>query len=224
MSEVGAEPIRGLPGALPSGERILWQGEPQWTSLARRAFHVRSVAIYFFFFIVLRGATAAGSGATLGAAVVSALWVVPLAALGLGILAGLAWLNARTTVYTITNRRVVLRYGVAIPMTVNIPFRTVDAAAVKIHAGGAGDLPLRLSGSERLAYAHLWPHARPWRFNPTEPMMRSVPDVRRVAEVLAEAIADAQGGAVEEALAPPEPGRGDAPLIDALRPAAGGSR
>ena len=41
------EPIRGLPDHLPKGERLLWQGAPDWRLLAIQAFHVRKVAIYF---------------------------------------------------------------------------------------------------------------------------------------------------------------------------------
>ena len=47
MTEYEAEPIRGLPGLLPPGELILWQGSPAPLLLARSAFHVRAVAIYF---------------------------------------------------------------------------------------------------------------------------------------------------------------------------------
>ena len=38
---------RGLPERLPDGERLLWQGAPDWRALARQAFHVRGLAIYF---------------------------------------------------------------------------------------------------------------------------------------------------------------------------------
>ena len=37
----------GLPEKLPEGERILWQGAPDWQVIARRVFHVNKVAIYF---------------------------------------------------------------------------------------------------------------------------------------------------------------------------------
>ena len=40
-------PPEGLPGPLPPGERLLWQGRPALLSLARRAFHVDLVALYF---------------------------------------------------------------------------------------------------------------------------------------------------------------------------------
>jgi hypothetical protein len=37
----------GLPSALPPGERVVWQGPPDWRSLAVHAFHVRKIAVYF---------------------------------------------------------------------------------------------------------------------------------------------------------------------------------
>mgnify|MGYP006290391625 CR=1 FL=1 len=203
MSEIQIEPVRGLPEELPPGERILWQGEPRPRALARHAFHIRSIAIYFSVFVVARGLTAVADGRAPGDAVVHALMVVPLAAVGLGVLFGLAWVNARTTVYTITNRRVVMRYGVAIPMTVNVPFRIIGAAAVKVHSDGTGDVPMQLLGKDRLAYLHLWPHARPWRFGDPQPMLRAIDEPQAAAQILATAMAMAVGG---EAGAPaPEP-------------------
>ncbi len=41
------EPIRGLPEMPPEGERILWQGSPDWRALAWRVFHIREVTFYF---------------------------------------------------------------------------------------------------------------------------------------------------------------------------------
>jgi len=202
MSEVEVEPIRGLPEELPPGERILWQGEPRWTTLARHAFHIRSIAIYFAVLVVARGLTQYHDGQTPSGAFYSALLVVPLALAGLGILALLAWGNARSTVYTITNRRVVMRYGLAIPMTVNIPFRIIGDAALKTHANGDGDLPLSLLGRDRLAYLHLWPHARPWRFKDPEPMLRAIPEASKVASLLALAIRGEAGGAAQAPVSP----------------------
>ena len=47
MTEYENEPVRGLPGVPPPGERILWQGSPDWRTLARTAFHTRLIAGYF---------------------------------------------------------------------------------------------------------------------------------------------------------------------------------
>ena len=38
---------RGLPERLPEGERLLWQGAPDWRRLALHVFHVRGLALYF---------------------------------------------------------------------------------------------------------------------------------------------------------------------------------
>lgn len=181
------EPIPGLPGLPPPGEEIIWQGSPDWRLLERQAFHVRGLSFYFGFFIVARGLAALVDGAALPAAIGASLMVVPLAALGLALVRVLAWVNARATIYTITNRRVVMRIGVALPMTFNLPFRRIAAAELKRLEGGAGEIALTLAGTDRLAYLHLWPHARPWRYAKTSPMLRALPDGVAVAELLAQA-------------------------------------
>jgi hypothetical protein len=115
-----------------------------------------------------------------------------------GILTLLALAVQRSTVYTITNKRVVMRIGAAIPKHINLPFAMIEAAALRFYPGGAGDIPLTLGGDARIGYVHLWPHARPWRFSKPEPMLRCVPNAAAVAETLAGAL---QGWRQ----APPEP-------------------
>jgi hypothetical protein len=201
-------PPRGLPEHLPAGEELLWQGAPSWRGLARRAFHLRALAAYFGVLLAWLVASTLADGGTKAAAAASLLWAGPLALAALGLLAGLAWLTARTTVYTVTSRRVVMRIGVALPVTINLPFRAVEAAGLRLHADGTGDLPLRLADDGRVAYVHLWPHARPWRVARPEPMLRSVPDAARVAGILARALAApaspaaARGAATAPAAAP----------------------
>ena len=185
VGEFESEPIRGLPEALPEGERILWQGAPSWRGLARRVFHVRKVAVYFAALLVVRAAFALAGGEPLKETLVSAAGLAAVALAALGVLALLAWLNARATVYTITNRRVVMRFGVAFVMALNLPFRTVESAALKLHDDGSGDIPLSVPGAERLGWIMFWPHARPWRFGKrVQPMLRAVPEAESVAELL----------------------------------------
>ncbi|MGA2127333.1 MAG: photosynthetic complex putative assembly protein PuhB, partial [Xanthobacteraceae bacterium] len=123
MSEYDIEPIPGLPQRPPAGEQILWQGSPRWQTLAIRVFHARKAAIYFAVIILWRIVSAVSEGDDLLAAATSALWLPPIALIAVGVLVALAWQTGRTTVYTITNRRVAMRFGIALPMTVNIPFR-----------------------------------------------------------------------------------------------------
>jgi hypothetical protein len=190
VGEYESEPIPGLPDVPPDGERILWQGAPAWRSLARRAFHARKVAAYFAVLLAWRVASMLASGEALAAAAPSLGALAASGAAAVALLAGLAWLAARATIYTITDRRVVMRFGIALQMAVNLPYGTLRAAAFKEHRDGTGDIPLAASGAERIGWAMMWPHVRPWRFGRRfEPMLRCVPDANAVADVLAHALA-----------------------------------
>ncbi len=190
------EAAHGLPEALPADERILWQGSPRWQTLARRAFHVRKLAAYFAILLTLRTGFSMADGNSLLAALQSALMLAPLAVIAIGTMALIAWFTARTAVYTITNKRIVMRVGVVLSITFNIPFRAVESAGLATFSDGCGDITLTLSGSDHIAYMHLWPHARPWRIARTEPMLRSIPAAARVGAILSHAIAEASGGSV----------------------------
>ncbi|MDX2276568.1 MAG: photosynthetic complex putative assembly protein PuhB [Hyphomonadaceae bacterium] len=193
MSEHDFEPVRGLPGNLPAGERLLWQGAPDWWPLAQRAFHVRSVSVYFALLMAWRGVAAFLDGATALNALQAALYVAPAAIIALALLCGLAALMARTTVYTITTKRVVLRFGVAMPKAINIPFTIIESAALKSFSDKTGDLALTLTAPNKINYFLLWPHARPWKLANTQPAMRAVANASVVAAQLADALKAAHG-------------------------------
>lgn len=177
-SEYEHEPIRGLPGDLPPGERILWQGGPEWRTFARSALHTRWVGLYFAAMAAL--ALLSGSLGGLLAAAASAAAVT-------GLLSLFAVLVARTTVYTITNRRVVLRVGVALQKCINLPLAVIGSAELRSLTGGHGDIVLVPNAVHRLGYAMLWPHARPLKIGRPQPMLRALPDAANVADVLARA-------------------------------------
>ena len=96
MSEHDFEPIRGLPGDLPKGERILWQGAPSWTRLSCQAFHIRAVALYFGLMLTWRTAAAIGAGTTPGKALLATLSVTPIAVAAVGLLAFFFFVKAST--------------------------------------------------------------------------------------------------------------------------------
>ena len=193
MSEHEFEPVRGLPERLPVGERILWQGTPDWRSLAVRAFHARKLALYFAILLVGRAATVVWGGDSPAQAAIAVLWLLPVAAAAVGLVGVVAWMMARAAVYTITDRRVVMRIGVVLEVTFNLPFRVIESAGVRVFDDGTGDIALVLAGHDRIAYAHLWPHVRPWRLARTEPMLRTVPHAAEVADILARALAGEAG-------------------------------
>lgn len=182
-------PPEGLPENLPRGERILWRGRPDPVALAFAAFRVGWVAAYFGVLLVWRFVSTRADGATVFDALVYALWILPLALSGLAILALLAWLAARTTIYTVTDRRVVMRIGIALPLTLNLPYGEIESAWVRTRRAGTGDLSFGLRRGARVGYAVLWPHARAWHFARPQPTLRAIPGVAGVAERVAAALA-----------------------------------
>ena len=178
---------RGLPGPLPEGETVLWQGAPRVAALMRHGLHARLVVAYFAGAAVLAALAAWAQGRTLGSAAVSVGLIGAGLLAVLGLIRLLAILIARTTLYTITTRRVVMQIGIALPVTLNIPFGIVEGAGLKTNPDGTGDIPLTLGGDGRIGILHLWPHARPWRLSRPEPMLRAVPDAAQVAAILARA-------------------------------------
>jgi hypothetical protein len=177
-TEYDHEPIRGLPGDLPPGEHILWQGAPEWRTFAASALFTRWIGVYF----AALAAFAVASGQVFGA-----LATVACGAAGIGLLSLFAVMTAKTTVYTITNRRVVLRIGVALTKCINLPLKAIAGADLRKLGQGRGDIALSLEGQHRLGYAMLWPHARPFRFGAPQPMLRALADVEDIAAILAKA-------------------------------------
>jgi hypothetical protein len=182
--------VPGLPELLPAGETVLWRGSPTFWGLASTVFHVRAVTLYFLALIVWAVLASLQDGRTLGESVALALKALPyLAAFALALLGFLAWLIQRTTIYTITTRRVVIRYGMAMPFAINLPFARIEGAAVNLRSDGTGDVALSMSREDPVSYVFLWPHVRPWRITRPEPLLRSVPEAEKVARILSDALA-----------------------------------
>ncbi|WP_353138022.1 photosynthetic complex putative assembly protein PuhB [Limnohabitans sp.] len=187
------EPQFGLPERLPSDEFIVWQGSPDVAALASSAFHIKKLAIYFALLIIACAWPALEEGASVMAVLLSVKWIAPLALVGLGSVWMLAFMTSRTTVYTLTNKRVVMRLGIVFTVSFNLPLKQVAAADVGLLKGGFGDITLALKGSDRIAWVHLWPSVRPWRLTKPEPTLRAIPQVQMVSEKLRDAWTQATG-------------------------------
>jgi hypothetical protein len=207
------EPQRGLPEPLPAGEKLLWQGSPDWRAMAADVFHLRKLALYFAAMLLLRGVVVVADGGTPVAAAWAAARLLPLPVAGLGLVALLAWLSARSTVYTLTDRRVVMRIGIVLTVTFNLPYRRVAAAALHLARTGHGDIALTLAQGDRIAWLQLWPHARPWRLARPEPSLRAIPEAARVAALLSQAWSAATGQAAVPARGPAAADPGPRPAL-----------
>lgn len=184
------EASRGLPEQLPAGEHVLWQGAPDWWTLASDAMHVRLLAVYFSVLLAWRSAAVWMDTGNLGAATLSIVVLMPLALIALATLAFLAWLASRNSVYTITNRRVVMRVGIVLTVTFNLPYRRIESASLRRNADGTGDIALMLAEGDQIAYLHLWPHVRAWHVRRSQPLLRAIPECEQVSGLLVNAIAD----------------------------------
>jgi hypothetical protein len=186
-TEIDYEPIPGVPDGLPEGERVLWQGKPEWRALAREVFHLRWVSAYLGIFATARLIASLEDGQGLvGLAKFAAAAGLSVACLGL--LMGIAWLNARATTYTITSRRVILRIGVAIPMTWNLPFKRIASADLTVREPNDGDIVLRVAEPDKIAWLQLWPHVAPFQLSRARPTLRAIAAPERVSSLLAQAV------------------------------------
>ncbi len=187
------EAAYGLPEPLPKGESILWQGAPDFSDLAVRVFHLKKAAVYFLVLMLARGSYLYSSDEPAltilaGILLVAALGLTAMAALGI-----LAWLTARTTAYTLTDQRIVMRIGIVLTLTFNLPLKRIETAGLLLTGKGFGDIPLALSGGDRIGWLNLWPHARPWRLAKPEPMLRCIPHAQSFAALLQKAWTQASG-------------------------------
>jgi hypothetical protein len=188
--------------ALPRGERVLWQGAPAWRAVFLRVFHARKLVAYFAILLVARAAFMLADGSSAADAALAIAVLLPLPLFALGMLALMSWLIGRTSRYTITNQRLVMHVGVVLDVTFNFPFKVVESAALKAWPDGTGDLSIAFVPGNQIGYAHLWPHARPWRLRNAEPALRCVPQAEKVAAILGGALAEATGGSTRIAPAP----------------------
>lgn len=199
------EPEHGLPERLPAGEHILWQGAPDFPALARHAFHLHKLAVYFVLLLATSIGATRWSGSDWLTSLLAVKLLTPLALLALGCVVLLAWLTARTTVYTLTDRRIVVRGGIVLTVSFNIPLRMVASAGLRRLPGGHGDICLALAGGQRIAWLQLWPNVRPWRLAQPEPMLRSLADIDSVSQQLQQAWSAVTGVATAPLAPSPAP-------------------
>lgn len=209
MSAKGSA-LRPLPGPLPEGESILWRAAPRAKSVVVRHFRLPLVALYFAGLLAVATISALMHGTGAGAVALFAA----LASGAMAILACYGWLVARGTVYTLTTRRLILQVGVALPITVNIPFRQIAGARLKLFADGTGQIEVMPSAATRMSFLLLWPHASPWRLGRPRPLLLGVPDAQAKASAFARAVAAAAGGGVTVTVEPvaAAPGARPAPV------------
>jgi hypothetical protein len=202
--------IRGVPHPLPAGEELLWEGAPDARAVATHVFHWRPLVGYFTVVLLLWGVA---TDAPVGSPAFQAGLAIrlALAAVAVAVAYGTALAVARTTWYAITTHRLVLRIGIVLPMTINLPYPLLQAADLGVFRDGTGQLRLTLARGHRLAYIALWPHCRVLAFTHPEPVLRGLADPRKVGALLARAVAArAEDGTLRVTARPSATGTDDA--------------
>ncbi len=182
--DIRPEPVRGLPELLPEGEHIVWQGAPSPWQLTVECLKARWIMVWLALLAVWRGGAALADGTVFDAAHAVATYAV-IGAASILILYGCAYVMARSTVYTLTNRRVVMRIGAALTVTLQIPFSRIGSADFAPGRGGTGTISFVPIGDGKLGTLALWPHCRPWAKR-AQPAFRAIPDAGYVAGLVGE--------------------------------------
>ena len=180
------EPVHGLPEALPEGEHILWQGRPKTLRLAKDAWKLNWILGYFALLAFWRVGVSS-TNVSFNEALSHGLPFLLAGMVTAALLVGMAAVQARSTVYTLTNKRAAMRIGAALTMTLNLPYVCIGNANAKVRKSGLGTLTFEMIGDDRISYLMTWPHTRPWYITRTQPSFRAIPDAARVAAIFAEA-------------------------------------
>ena len=187
--EFEAQP--GLPEPLPRNEEIIWQGSPDLKAFAMHAFHMHWFALYFGAMVVLKAIAVSQSAGGWSQEWPGFAWALGLSVSALVLIGLLAYWSVSTTMYTLTNRRLVMRIGIVLTITFNLPLKRLAQAGVHIYKDGSADIPICLNPEDKIPFLHLWPHARAWKLAHPEPMIRCVANGKDVAQQFTDAWASA---------------------------------
>ena len=133
------EPVEGLPEKPPKGEQILWQGRPNWWALTVESLSLKWVAAYFAFLTVWRFVSVMDL-MPFGQAVGASLPFVLLGGVVIALLMIVGYVQAKATMYTVTDARVVMRIGAALTVTLNLPYVQIGNAMLDLRKSGTGTI------------------------------------------------------------------------------------
>jgi hypothetical protein len=190
MSETGGpeheiEPVPGLPGRLPDGEFIVWQGQPELKTVMTRLLRARWFAVYFAIAALWSVAVGINNSESAWALLGRMTFIAVAAAIMFGLMFLYARAVAKTSLYTLTNRRVVMRVGIAISASFNLPFKQIVGADFRVGNDGSGDVALTLKAGHGLSGSVFFPHQRGGLWRKLSPQMICLNEAKTVAEKLA---------------------------------------
>ena len=190
--------VHGVDEPLPADEAILWQVGPDWRQVAFRSLALKPILLWLGALGIVRLGYLMLDGAHVQTMAAAVAWLV-VCALAVSALLGLyAWGVGKTTRYYLTNRRIIIRCGVALDKTINVPLSKVESAGIQETGNNQGNIALTLEPDSKIGYLVLWPHVRAARGARAEPVLLAVSGVDRLARTLTDAWMSEQNRLAEE--------------------------
>ena len=175
---------------LPDGEQLIWQGHPERRALATRAMYLKYIAFYLVVLIAARTGYLIMDGEPVATWSGMLVWQVLASAFVTLLIVGLATVYSRTTRYSMTNERLIIKTGAAITIHINLPLQQITAADLREYSDGTGDITLQVSRAEKLYWLLLWPNVRSWWIRPLRPVLRGLQDAQTVAHLLVKEVGE----------------------------------
>ena len=175
---------------LPNGEKLIWQGHPEKRALATRAMYLKYIAFYLVVLIAARTGYLIMDGEPVATWSGMLVWQVLASAFVMLLIVGLATVYSRTTRYSLTNERLIIKTGAAITIHINLPLQQITAADLREYSDGTGDITLQVSRAEKLYWLLLWPNVRSWWIRPLRPVLRGLQDAQTVAHLLVKEVGE----------------------------------
>ena len=188
MQEAAPDGALSLSENLPNGEQLVWQGQPERRALATRAMYLKYIAFYLVALIAARTGYLILDGESVATWSGMLVWQVLASAFVMLLIVGLAAVYSRTTRYSLTNERLIIKTGAAITIHINLPLQQIIAADLREYSDGTGDITLQVSRAEKLYWLLIWPNVRSWWIRPLRPVLRGLKDAQAVAHLLVEEV------------------------------------
>ena len=128
---------------LPNGEQLIWQGQPERHALATRAMYLKYIAFYLVALIAARTGYLVVAGEPVATWSGMLIWQMLASAFVMLLIVGLAAVYSRTTRYSLTNERLIIKTGAAITIHINLPLQQIIGADLREYSDDTGDITLR---------------------------------------------------------------------------------
>ena len=177
------EAPKNILDAIPNGESILWKGRPSLWGFSWNLFGLKWITLYLSILSIVSVARFFASD------FYTAFYVdfLPFFLSGIFasiILIGLAATQTYSTVYIITENRVIIKTGAALSFLISMPFKKIKEVNLQKRGASIGTISFELLSERRVPYISCWPSVRPWKFKRTQPAFSCIGSVDEVATIL----------------------------------------